>query len=157
MTHCEPRCEKAGALLIAGLRGHFPAPFSEGISAQWERFGPRVGKIPGQVGPNAYGLCFNRPTGLDYLSGVEVSSEANAAGEFCIVTIPAQRYLVFRHPEHISTLRTTIDNIWHKWLPEFGHEAAEPVAGAPNFFERYGEGFNPETGKGDIEVWIPIR
>jgi AraC family transcriptional regulator len=24
------------------------------------------------------------------------------------------------------------------------------------FFERYGEKFNPQTGTGDIEVWVPI-
>jgi predicted transcriptional regulator YdeE len=31
------------------------------------------------------------------------------------------------------------------------------AGGAPDFFERYGEKFDPRTGMGDIEVWIPIQ
>jgi AraC family transcriptional regulator len=27
----------------------------------------------------------------------------------------------------------------------------------PDFFERYGEEFDPQTGMGGIEVWIPIK
>jgi len=41
-------------------------------------------------------------------------------------------------------------------LPESGYQPPRAAAGAPDFFERYGEGFNPLTGMGDIEVWIPI-
>ena len=42
--------------------------------------------------------------------------------------------------------------IWGKYLPESGHE----VADAPNF-ERYGPEFDPRTGNGGLEVWIPIK
>jgi predicted transcriptional regulator YdeE len=27
----------------------------------------------------------------------------------------------------------------------------------PYMFERYGEGFNPQTESGDIEIWIPLQ
>ena len=27
----------------------------------------------------------------------------------------------------------------------------------PAFFERYGEAFDPQTGTGGIEVWLPIK
>ena len=27
---------------------------------------------------------------------------------------------------------------------------------APDFFERYGEAFDPQLGMGDVEVWIPV-
>ena len=41
--------------------------------------------------------------------------------------------------------------------PGSGHEVARAAGGAPDFFERYGEKFDPRTGMGDIEVWIPIK
>ena len=39
-----------------------------------------------------------------------------------------------------------------KWLPESGHE----VADAPDF-ERYGPEFDPTTGNGGLEVWVPLK
>jgi AraC family transcriptional regulator len=61
------------------------------------------------------------------------------------------------HRGHVSKLRDTLDNIWHNWFPGSGHEVARATGGAPDFFERYGEKFDPRTGMGDIEVWIPIQ
>ena len=66
--------------------------------------------------------------------------------------IPEQRYAVFSHRDHISTIRRTINTIWSKWLPESAHEAAD----APDF-ERYGEEFDARTGTGGVEIWIPIK
>jgi AraC family transcriptional regulator len=43
-----------------------------------------------------------------------------------------------------------------QWLPTSGHERAK-AQGPPDFFERYGEGFDPQTGYGDIEVWVPVK
>ena len=66
--------------------------------------------------------------------------------------IPACRYAVFSHRDHISTIRATHVTIWSTWRPESGHE----VADAPNF-ERYGEEFDPRTGNGLVEIWLPIK
>jgi AraC family transcriptional regulator len=157
LPQLEPRIENGKPLLIAGLRSHFTSANWEGIPAQWRRFASYLGKIPGEAGRTAYGLCFQMPDGIDYLSGVEVSGGSGLPSEFSQVSIPAQKYLVFSHPEHVSKLRNTLDNIWHEWLPASGHEFAHPAAGAPGFFERYGEDFDPRTGMGGIEVWIPIK
>jgi hypothetical protein len=43
-----------------------------------------------------------------------------------------------------------------QWLPESRHKTARAAAGAPDFFERYGEVFDPQLGMGDVEVWIPV-
>jgi len=37
-------------------------------------------------------------------------------------------------------------------LPASGLKAAD----APNF-ERYGETFDPATGNGGFEIWVPVR
>ena len=151
-----PRFESGKPLLMAGLRGHFTAANREGIPALWQRLAT-YGKVPGQVEPVHYGLYFNMSDGIDYLAGAEVASDADLPGEFSRVNIPAQRYVVFPHREHVSKLYNTVDTIWRKWFPGSGHEIAPAVAGAPNFFERYGEGFDPRAGMGDIAVWIPIK
>ena len=156
MNPNEPRMEYGKPLLIAGLRRHFAAP-SNAIAEQWTQFAHYLGNIPGQVGGVAYGLCFPQSKGLDYLSGVEVSSIDSAPPELAWTMIPAQKYAVFSHNEHVSKLLETLDAIQHDWLPSSGHTAAEGASGAPCFFERYGEKFDPKTGMGDIEVWVPIK
>ena len=151
-----PRFGNGKAMLIAGLRGHFTTATWAGIPAQWERVGS-YGRISGAVGPVHYGLCFLMSDGIDYLSGVEVSGVAGLPSEFGHVSIPAQKYAVFAHYEHVSKLRDTMEAIQRHWFPGSGHEMARPASGAPDFFERYGGGFDPRTGMGDIEVWIPIK
>jgi AraC family transcriptional regulator len=59
---------------------------------------------------------------------------------------------VFSHRDHISTIRVSHAAIWTKWLPESGHE----VADAPTF-EQYGEEFDPLTGNGLVDIWLPIK
>jgi AraC family transcriptional regulator len=68
------------------------------------------------------------------------------------VEIPSHRYAVFSHRSHVSTIRYTIEAIGKDWLPNSGYKAA----GDPDFFERY-KSFDPETGIGDIEIWLPIE
>ncbi|SRR6266852_541038 len=153
-----PRMESGKALRIAGLREPYTSETMKNVPELWQRFAPHIGNIPGQVGRVAYGLCFNAgsPDSIDYLAGVEVSNSSGLPGEFSVATVPAQEYAVFSHREHVSKLYETLDAI-DKWLPESGLEVACGAAEAPNFFERYSEEFNPETGMGGIEVWLPIK
>jgi AraC family transcriptional regulator len=152
-----PRFENGKALVIAGLHRRYTTETMNGIPAQWERFAPHIGKIPGQVGHAAYGACWTFAGGIEYLTGVEVGGSSSIPGEFHVVDIPAQKYAVFPHREHVSKLRETLDAIGSMWLPESGHEIVRGTADAPNFFERYSEEFDPRTGMGGMEVWIPIK
>ena len=151
-----PRFVNGNPLLIAGLRQSFTGETIREIPLLWQRFAPYLGKIPGQVGRVAYGLCFPTPAGCDYLAGVEVSSGNALPGEFSLINLPAQKYAVFPHREHVSKLYNTIEAIGKQWFPTSGHQAVR-AAGAPDFFERYGEAFNPQTGTGDMEVWFPVK
>ena len=71
---------------------------------------------------------------------------------FTSLTAPGQRYAVFEHRGHIAGIRATISTIWSKWLPESSHQATDGPS-----FERYGPEFNPLTGLGGFEIWIPIQ
>jgi AraC family transcriptional regulator len=150
-----PRIEQRGPLLIAGLGGWYSHQTSKNIPALWPRFQPYLGEAPGQ-GPArgaAFGVCYNvDDDGFDYLAGVEVSGFAELPSEFARLRIPAQRYAIFAHREHISTIRSVCMTIWTKWLPESAYEAAD----AP-FLERYGEEFDGRTGMGGYQIWMPLR
>lgn len=154
-----PRFEHRGRLIIAGLGGPYTASTLDDLPALWERFSVHIGRIPGQVGRVAYGVCsdmFNGTGSFHYLSGVEVSESSALPEQFSRVHIPAQRYVVFPHREHVSRLRYTVNTIWSQWFPESGYQTARATVGAPDFFERYGEGFDPQLGMGEVEVWIPV-
>jgi AraC family transcriptional regulator len=153
-----PRFVNSKVLLIAGLRGHYTPETMKNIPELWQRFGPHIGHVPGQVGHVAYGLCFNAlsPDGMDYMTGVEVFSSSDLPGDFSVANIPAQKYAVFSHREHVSKMYETLDAI-DKWLPGSGLAVASGDPEAPNFFERYSEEFDPRTGMGGMEVWIPIK
>ena len=148
------RFENSQPLLIAGLRGHFSTATWQGIPAQWQRLAS-YGKIPGQVNSVGYGLCFQESDGIDYLTGFEVSSLKGLPAELFHSNIPAQTYAIFSHGEHVSKLRSTLDAI-HEWCSASVYKPPSAVDGAPDFFERYGPGFHPQNGMGDIEVWVPV-
>jgi AraC family transcriptional regulator len=145
------------ALLIAGMGQRYGFREMKEIPALWQRFAPYIGKIPSQAGWTAYGVI--TPAGadsFDYLAGVEVAEAAGLPESMKHLAIPALRYAVFEHREHVSSLSATIEAIWQRWLPASGHQ---PIGGgsAPGMIERYGEGFNPQTGYGDMEVWVPVK
>ena len=89
---------------------------------------------------------------FDYVAGIEVADFSDLPREFARVRIPEQKYAVFTHAEHISTIRRTVITIWNHWLPTSGMKAAD----APSF-ERYDENFDPATGDGGLEIWIAVR
>jgi AraC family transcriptional regulator len=149
-----PRFETGKPLLVAGLGERYNFESGAAIPGQWQRFHQTVPDIPGRVGPVAYGVCCNGDDAgnFDYIAGVEVSDFSDLPREFAKVRIPEQRYAVFTHKDHISTIRRTVNTIWNQWLPASGLKAAD----APNF-ERYGENFDPVTGNGGLEIWVPVR
>jgi AraC family transcriptional regulator len=149
-----PRFETSKPLLVAGIGERYTCESGAAIPGQWHRFHQSVANIPGRVGPVAYGVCCNGDdTGnFDYIAGVEVLDFSDLPREFSRVRIPEQKYAVFTHRDHVSTIRRTINTIWNEWLPASGLKAAD----APNF-ERYDANFDPVTGNGGLEIWIPVR
>lgn len=148
------RYENGREMLIAGLDAQYTSANKDQIPAQWERFVPHMGKVPGQIGQTTYGVSWNEQPNCDfnYLCGVEVSEAAVLPELFTQLRLKPQRYAVFTHAEHYSKLPQLFESIFTHWLPNSGFKSA----GAP-CFERYTEEFNPETGKGGTEVWIPIQ
>jgi AraC family transcriptional regulator len=149
-----PRFETSKPLLVAGIGERYNHESGAGIPGQWQRFQQAVANIPGRVGQVAYGVCCNGDDAgnFDYIAGVEVSDFSDLPREFSRVRVPEQKYAVFTHRDHISTIRRTINTIWNHWLPASGLKAAD----APSF-ERYDGNFDPLTGNGGLEIWVPVR
>jgi AraC family transcriptional regulator len=149
-----PRMETSEPLLLGGLVERHACNSPRGIPAQWQRFGPYIGRIPGQVGDAAYGAIYNFDSdgNFDYMCCVEINGSSGLPAGLETLQVPAQKYVVFRHSGHVAGIRATMAAIWNQWFPESGYQAAK----APTL-ERYGPEFNPSTGLGGFEIWIPIQ
>ncbi|MBR0961088.1 AraC family transcriptional regulator [Bradyrhizobium japonicum] len=157
-TLAPPRFETATAFLVAGPAERISCDNGAMIPGLWQRFHQEVADIPARVGQGknqvAYGVCCNGDDAgnLDYIAGVEVADFSDLPRRFGRIRIPEQRYAVFTHKDHVASIRRTVNTIWNQWLPASGLKAAD----APNF-ERYDEKFDPATGHGGFEIWIPVR
>lgn len=149
----EPRFVTGRAMLVAGLSEPYSYGAVAGIPAQWQRFGPHIGHVPDQKGSVCYGLChgYGEEGKFNYLCGVEIARADNLPSGFTLVRVAEQHYAVFSHRNHISTIGNTMKTIWEKWLPQSGYRFAE----APEF-ERYDERFDPMSGTGLVEIWLPV-
>jgi AraC family transcriptional regulator len=87
------------------------------------------------------------------MAGCEVSEFLDLPSQLSPLIVPAHKYAVFTHEQHISKMRETIDYIFDKWLPTSGKKHNPQSI---HFFERYSEDFNSEVGIGGVEIWLPI-
>ncbi len=140
-------------MTIVGLNRSYTMESRSGIPQQWEHFVPRMRSIA-MADANCYGICWNTQEDcvFDYLTGVEAARSAEIPADFASVTLNAKRYAVFPHTGHVSTIPKTIDTIWSQWVPSCGLA----ISHAP-CFERYTDEFNPQTGMGGTEIWIPLE
>jgi AraC family transcriptional regulator len=90
--------------------------------------------------------------GFDYIAGLEVTKFGDTPKELEHLEIPARTYAVFDHLRHIAKIPETYRAIWDEALPDTGRKAAfAPV------IERHKPAFDPRTGEGGVEIWIPVE
>jgi AraC family transcriptional regulator len=155
-----PRIGKAQSRLIVGLQENYTLQTRQNIPSLWQRFAPHIGRIPGQTGNVAYGVCTNRlpnPWRFDYMAGVEVANASPIPEGFTLTKLPEALYAIFAHRQHVSVLPVTLEFIHDKWFPSSGYVPLRGAQDQPYLVERYGEAFDPMTGMGDIEIWIPVE
>ena len=150
----EPTFKSGPQITIAGLNQTYTMETRVGIPQQWERFVPTAMSIPDMKGTNFYGVSWNTTLDcrFDYLTGLEVTSIKKLPSDFTSVTLEPCRYAIFAHTSHVSAIPKTLETIWSKWVPECGLK----IAKAP-CFERYTSEFNPGTGMGGMEIWVPLE
>jgi AraC family transcriptional regulator len=151
-----PRVAMRGPLLLAGLGRRFAVNDLAGIPALWQELHPHLGFIPGQKDATAYGLAARMAAdgeSLFYLAGVEVADLSDLDDGFTGIRLPAQRWAVFPHRGHVATIASTIDAIFVEALPAAGLRHGD----MPDVLERYDENFDPRTGEGGFEIWVPVK
>ena len=147
---------RSATLLVAGVRQYYTYEERGGIPTQWQRFQPHLGHVPGGVGRSAYGICMrvgDDREGFDYICGVQVKSLDELPEELSGLRLPARRYAVFEHKDHVSTVGSTCGAIFGEWLPKSDVKAAE---GPLMMIEHYDERFDPTSGEGGLEIWVPL-
>lgn len=147
------RWEKKPARLFAGIQRHYIHADRDKIPQHWQEFAPSIGKVPNQIGTDCFGICANVSSeGFDYMTAVEIRIADKLPPGFTNLELPTHHYAVFVHAGHVSAIPQFICSIWDKWLPASGLQAAPSPC-----YERYTEEFNPDTGFGGMEIWIPIQ
>jgi AraC family transcriptional regulator len=148
-----PNFVDASESLVAGLNQSYTMETRIAIPQQWARFVPMADEFPCAQDKPFYGISWNiKPEcGFDYLTGFEVAGETELPAEFTTLKLDARRYAIFAHTGHVSALPQTIDTILTKWASESGLEIAKALC-----LERYTGEFDPQTGMGGMEVWIPL-
>ncbi len=152
-----PQFREEGPFLMGGLREYRTFEERAGIPEQWQRFLPHFGNTSGQIGRDAFGICLapsRSDDGFDYMTAVAVRSADELPEQLSAVHIARRRYAVFRHEGHVSQIGATCAAISRDWQPR----AAVEIESAPLFMiERYDSSFDPQTGFGGMEVWIPLK
>ena len=143
-----------GKLFVGIRRVHTYRDASKGIPAQWREFQSQMATMPGRVGRDSYGvMCanFEATQSFEYMCAVQVESFDAAVSTLGRMRVKPQRYAVFAHNAHVSTIQATWAAIWNDWIPRSGLRAVE----APEF-EVYTPEFDPAVGRGGIEIWCAV-
>ena len=148
-----PRLASHKAFDVIGLAQRQSLSNTQAIPGQWQAFMSRYGDIADKANPIPLSVTTNMDADgtFDYLCGVEVSRRDGVPNGLTVQTVPAQTYAVFTHTGHVAAIGNTYAAIWDRWLPESGKR----VSDGP-WLERHLPTFNPQTGLGGIEIWIPI-
>lgn len=86
------------------------------------------------------------------MCAVEVDDFSDLPPELDCMRIPEQTYAVFSHDGHMSDLEKARKTIVDEWCTRSGHQEASTPE-----IERYAETFDHASGKGAVEIWIPLK
>lgn len=148
-----PAIVRSDAVLAVGMTERISYESTIRIAGLWQRFVPYMEGIPFKAERMPIGVAQPADDGGEfaYLCALEVTRFGDTAKELTQLTIPARTYAVFQHRTHVSGLDDTYLAIWNELLPDL----ALPVADAP-IIERHNPAFDPATGEGGVEIWIPV-
>jgi AraC family transcriptional regulator len=156
MEHMEARIIRKPAFHVIGMAGRFTTTSSR-IPELWGRFVRRIHEVPHRRGVHTLGVCVDADpatvdeVGFTYLAGVEVERLEVPDGMIAIM-VPANLYAVLTHRGHISRLPDTVKHVWGRWLPASRYRHVP----APDFELYDRERWNPGTGEGDVDLYVPI-
>jgi AraC family transcriptional regulator len=153
-TLSTPRVEKRGPIQVAGVARTYRCDGPNDIPGQWQKLAPFIGHLPAQKGNVAYGVgsgMIGSNETYQYLAGVAVSDTKALPDGFTSLVIPERTYAVFTHRGRAQDTPQSMGTILSEHLPRMGLKSAGDMV------ESYDERFDPATGSGEIDIWIPVR
>lgn len=137
---------------VAGLCLTCSYENNSGIPALWQAFNAREHEVDPD-GTAGYGVCFQAEAEghFNYLAGLETRGAHPIPKDMVQLDIPGGRYAVFTHKGHIADFPKMVCTAWSNGLSDAGLTPRE----APDF-ELYDSRFDTESGRGEVELWIPI-
>ncbi len=153
MTLEPPRYEETGPMIVVGLSRRHTVETSGEIAAQWRAFMARFEEVLDKAPsiPLGVSTVTREGDGFEYLCGVEVTHASHIPDGMMRMQIPPHRWAVFTHRGHVSSLAETHAAIWTDWPSASAYRPAEGPC-----LERHCRTFDPRTGLGGVELWIPL-
>lgn len=150
----DPRIVEAGSMIVVGLAERQSFVSKQNIPAQWQRFMARYGEIADKVDAIPLGVCTDVDDDghFNYVCGAEVARVDETPRGLTVLRIPARTYAVFMHEGHVSAIDATYTAILDHWMPDHGRVAADGAS-----LERHLSTFDPRTGLGGVEIWMPLQ
>lgn len=144
--------DRPASTLIGSRRAYTMATIAS-IPDHWRQF---IEEVPPEIASSrfvAFGVVIGGGTeGFDYMCALERRTDVPFSSSWQELHLDQRRYAIFEFPGPVDRIREVFQHIYGSWLPGSGFAIAKsPVV------ERYGEGFDPATGCGDMEVWIPVE
>lgn len=124
------------------------------IPPLWQTLNARAAEFDERALDAGYGVCCDADGqgNFRYVAGFVGIANSPIPKGMDAVTMPAGRYAVFTHKGHIADFPKTVYTVWNKSLPDAGLEPRQ----APEF-ELYDKRFDVATGRGVVELWIPVN
>ena len=147
------RVDALPAKRLVGLRVTHPMASPVEIPQQWQRFNAEVLQHRAFQAGEALGLCIAAGEEvIEYVCAVDAPPGSAVPAGCELFELPARRYAVFVHAGHVSSIRDTWNAIFEHWLPAHADVWDRE---APDL-ERYPPSFDPQTGDGGLELWLPL-
>ena len=153
----EPKIVRKPSFHVVGMAGSFTPSTNSGIPALWARFAPRMDTVPNRIDVHSFGVCVPAntvaagDTSFTYIAAVEVGRSDALPDGMIALTVAASRYAVFTHAGPITRIADTVKQVWGAWLPASRHRRLP----SPDF-EYYDDRFDPATGEGEVDIYVPI-
>lgn len=152
----EPEIVRRGPLLLAGLPKHFQFSERGAIPGLWQQFAPLIAQLP-TTGPGVtFGVVGAPPPGeegFEYAPSVQIKSADELPEGLKAIRIAEHSFAIFRHGGHVAEMPAVCNAVFGDWCATTSYKPAEiPI----QMLEYYPESFDPMTGAGGFEIWLPL-
>ncbi|PJI84648.1 AraC family transcriptional regulator [Yoonia maricola] len=148
-----PELKTRDAFRVIGMSARCSFGNNAPIPPLWQTLNARVGAFDERALAVGYGVCCDADGhgNFRYVAGFAGIANTAIPKGMDDVMIPAGKYAVFVHKGHIADFPKTVYTVWNKALPDAGLTPRQ----APEF-ELYDHRFDVTTGRGVVELWIPV-